>query len=64
MRRKAYNYHVKKKSEHSEKRKLRSTWKADTIKQMEIKEKIKTTITGEWENYLKSNSIAEISSKG
>ena len=37
---------------------------ADIIKQVEMKEKIKTNASEEWENYLKPNYIAEISSKG
>ena len=36
-----------------------------TIKKVEMKEKIlKNSISGEWENYLKPNNIAEISSWG
>ena len=37
---------------------------ADTIKQAEMKEKLKTGISGELVNYSKPNYIAEISSKG
>ena len=36
---------------------------ADTIKHTEMKEKIKKNVSGEWENYSKTNFIAEISSK-
>ena len=37
---------------------------ADTIKQAEMKEKLKKNTTGERENYSKPNYIAEISFKG
>ena len=38
---------------------------ADTIKQMEIKEKdIKKSISGEWGNYSTPNYITEISTNG
>ena len=37
---------------------------ADTIKQVEMKEKIKKSISDERENFSKSSSTAEISSKG
>ena len=37
---------------------------SDTIKQVEMKEKIKKSISVEQENYSKPNYIAEISSKG
>ena len=36
---------------------------ADTIKQVEIKNKFRKDISGELENYLRQNSIAEILSK-
>ena len=37
---------------------------ADTIKQVDMKEKFKKTISGECKNFLKPNYIAEISSNG
>ena len=37
---------------------------ADSIKQVEVKEKIKKRISDERENYSKPNSMTEISSKG
>ena len=53
-------------SERSEKRKNKylGILEADTIKQAEMKEKIKKNTSGERENYSKPNSIAEILSKG
>ena len=46
----------------SEKRTLRIS-EADTIKQMEMKEKFKKSVSGEWDIYSKPNYVVETSSK-
>ena len=62
-----WNYQIKKKIERAEKKK---TYKylgileADTIKQIEMEEKIKKSISGERENYSRQNYFAETLSKG